>query len=40
VPLARRLVEKTRAGFEAMNEALRLRAQKAATPEVRRGSVW
>lgn len=38
VPLTRTLVERTRAGFEAMNEALRLRAEKAATTEVGRGT--
>ncbi|WP_426592890.1 SRPBCC family protein [Cellulomonas sp. McL0617] len=31
VPLAGGTVEKTQAGFEAMNEALRLRAERAAT---------
>jgi hypothetical protein len=38
VPLTRTLLEKTRAGFEAMNEALRLRAEKTATPEVQGGT--
>lgn len=37
VPLARTLVERTRAGFEAMNEALRSRAEKAAATEAGRG---
>lgn len=39
VPLARALLEKTRAGFEAMNEALRLRAEEAATTEAQQGTV-
>jgi hypothetical protein len=34
VPLARTLLERTRTGFEAMNEALRLRAERATTSEV------
>jgi hypothetical protein len=36
VPFTGKLLERTRAGFEAMNEALRLRAEKAAATQTAR----